>query len=345
MSAMKPAIETFELTKFFGKVAAVKKVNLRVNRGEIFGFLGPNGAGKTTTMRMLCCLLSPTEGTAEISGHNILKEPRKVKSIIGYVPEDSNIYTDFSARYNLELMARLYDVPRKIRKKKIDELLEVFELTGRENDRVSTFSKGMRRRLTIAAALVHNPEILFLDELTTGLDVQSARKIRDLIKQLNLEGVTVFLTTHRIEEAQELCGRIGIIDFGKLVVLDTLQNLKKLSGESEVLELVVPKDLPLLARSLTQMDCVRGISFDLSKNTVQVQTLDGDSTLPEIIDMAIRQNIKIQSVCKREPTLEDVFLRLTGRTLREEDHRTAREKEIPTHTLHHHISEARSVRK
>jgi len=319
MLKMESAIETLDLTKLFGKVAAVHKINLEVARGEIFGFLGPNGAGKTTTIKMLCCLLRPTEGTAKIEGHDVSKDPQKVKAKIGYVPELSNMYTDLSARYNLELMARLHDVPRNLRKKKIDELLEVFELTGRGNDRVSTFSKGMQRRLTIAAALVHDPGILFLDELTTGLDVQSARKIRDLVKELNSQGVTVFLTTHRIEEAEELCGRIGIIDFGKLVALDTLQSLKKSAREFDILELVVPEYSDLLAEYLSQMNCVRSVSFDQNNNVLRVHAVDADSALPEIIELAIRRNIRIVSVCKIEPTLEDVFLRLTGRTLREEE--------------------------
>jgi len=322
---MEPAIKTYDLTKLFGKVIAVQKINFEVDRGEIFGFLGPNGAGKTTTIRMLCCLLRPTEGTAEIGGYNVLKEPQKVKAKIGYVPELSNMYTDLSATYNLKLMARLHDVPRKVRKKKIDELLEVFELRGREKDRVSTFSKGMQRRLTIAAALVHNPEILFLDELTTGLDVQSARKIRDLVKQLNSQGVTVFLTTHRIEEAEELCGRIGIIDFGKLVALDTLQNLKKLAGESDILEFVVPEHSSLLAHCLSQISSVRSVSFDQSNKVLRVHALDADSALPKMFELAIKRSIRIVSVRKMEPTLEDVFLRLTGRTLREEE---------PAHNLH-----------
>jgi len=319
------AIETFDLTKSFGKVAAVQKVNLEVDQGEIFGFLGPNGAGKTTTIKMLCCLLHPTEGTAKIGGYDVLKEQQKVKTKIGYVPELSNIYIDLSARYNLELMGKLYGVPRNIRKRRIDELLEVFELTGRENDRVSTFSKGMQRRLTIAAALVHNPEILFLDELTAGLDARSARRTRDLVKDLNSQGVTVFLTTHRMEEAQELCGRIGIIDFGKLVALDTMENLKKLVGESDILELVVSEHSDLLAQCLSHIKWVHSVSANRYSNVLRVRALDADSALPEIIESAIRRKIRIVSVSKIEPTLEDVFLRLTGRTLR---------KEEPAHNLH-----------
>src|SRR5208337_4940454 len=223
---MVDAIEVEGLTKYYAKLLAVDHVSFEVKQGEIFGFLGPNGAGKTTTTKMLTGLTRPTSGTLAVSGKDMVRESIEAKKSIGVVPENSNVYDEMSAWDNLIFAAQLYRVPKNQREKKAKELLELFGLYERRKDRAGVFSKGMKRRLTIAAALVHMPSLLFLDEPTSGLDVQSSRMIRNLIKDLNRTGVTIFLTTHYIEEADQLCQRIAMINKGKIVALDSPEKLK-----------------------------------------------------------------------------------------------------------------------
>ena len=201
------SIEVSGLTKRYGNFLAVDHINFEVKQNEIFGFLGPNGAGKTTTMKMLTGLTRPTSGTLIVSGKDMVRESVEAKKTIGVVSENSNVYDEMSAWDNLIFAAQLYRVPKVEREKKAKELLELFGLYERRKDRTGVFSKGMKRRLTIAAALVQTPSLLFLDEPTSGLDVQSSRMIRKLIKDLNKTGVTIFLTTHYIEEADQLCQR------------------------------------------------------------------------------------------------------------------------------------------
>ncbi|RLF01245.1 MAG: ATP-binding protein, partial [Thermoprotei archaeon] len=220
------AVVSLGLTKFYGKLLAVDNVYFNVQENEIFGFLGPNGAGKTTTIRMLTGLTKPTKGTARIFGHDILKETLTAQKYFGVVPETSNIYDYLSAWDNLMFMGELYRVPKHEREKYGRELLEIFGLYERRYDKVKGFSKGLKRRLTIAMALIHRPKLLFLDEPTSGLDVRSTVIIRNIIRKLNREGVTVFLTTHNIEEANVLCDRVAIIYKGKIVAIDTPEKLK-----------------------------------------------------------------------------------------------------------------------
>jgi ABC-2 type transport system ATP-binding protein len=218
-------IEVSELTKFYRGFPAVNHINFKVKRGEIFGFLGPNGAGKTTTIKMLTGLIQPTEGTATIQGKDIRTQIVEIKKTIGVVTEDSNLYDELSILDNLQFVGQLYGVPQSDREKRIGELLKRFELEPKRDAKFATLSKGMKRKVIIAAALIHSPRIVFLDEPTTGLDVLSARILRAMIKELKALGVTIFLTTHYIEEAEQLCDRVAILVNGTIKTVDTPRNL------------------------------------------------------------------------------------------------------------------------
>ena len=227
---MSLAIKVHNLTKQYGKILAVDNISFTVNQGEVFGFLGPNGAGKTSTIRLLTGQIKLTSGVAIVAGYDVIHESTKAKTHIGVVPEVSNLYDEMDAWGNLIFAAELYRVPKNERDKRAKELLQLFGLYERRTSRVGTFSRGMRRRLTIAAALIHKPDILFLDEPTTGLDVQSSRTIRNLVKELNEKGTTVFLTTHYIEEADQLCQRVAIINQGRIATVDGADQLLQCSG-------------------------------------------------------------------------------------------------------------------
>jgi len=222
----KNIIQVSDLTKRYGEILAVDHINFEVEKGEVFGFLGPNGAGKTTTIRMLTGLSRPTDGGASILGFDINSQIVQIKKYIGVVPETSNLYDELSAFDNLLFMAQLYGVSLKERKEKVEESLKTFRLHERKNSLFRTLSRGMKRALTIAAALIHNPKIIFLDEPTVGLDVVAARSLRNLISNLRQQGMTIFLTTHYLEEANLLCDRVAILVKGRILVIDTPQSLK-----------------------------------------------------------------------------------------------------------------------
>jgi len=231
---MQNIIEVHELTKSFENITAVDRISFEVNKGEVFGFLGPNGAGKTTTIRMLTGLSKPSNGKALILSHDIRSEITQIKKRIGVVPEVSNLYDELSGIDNLVFMGQLYGVNRKARAKQAEDLLRTFGLYDRKDSLFRTYSRGMKRALTIAAALIHNPEIVFLDEPTMGLDVVAARSLRNLIKNLHSQGVTIFLTTHYLEEADLLCDRVAIVVKGKIIKVDTPKTLKESSGTSNL---------------------------------------------------------------------------------------------------------------
>jgi len=219
-------IKVENLTKRYGEILAVDHISFEVKEGEVFGFLGPNGAGKTSTIRMLAGLSKPTEGNASILGFDINSQILQIKKHIGVVPEISNLYDELSAMDNLIFMSQLYGVPRGDRRKRAEELLKIFRLYERKDSLFRTFSRGMKRVLTIAAALIHNPEILFFDEPTSGLDVVAAKSLRNLISNLRQQGIIIFLTTHYLEEADLLCDRVAILVKGKILTIDTPLNLK-----------------------------------------------------------------------------------------------------------------------
>ncbi|MEM3564703.1 MAG: ABC transporter ATP-binding protein [Candidatus Jordarchaeaceae archaeon] len=232
---MKFAIETKDLTKKFGEIVAVNKINLKVKNGETFGMLGPNGAGKTTTVRMLNCILRPTEGTATVGGFDIIKEADKVKRITGLLPESPGVYEKLTAREFLEFMGDLYDVPHSKLYNRIDEILELFELKNRENDLLEGFSRGMRQKVLLAATLITDPEIIFLDEPISGLDPASARMVKDMIKLLVSEAKkTFFICTHMLSFAEEMCERIAIIDRGQIKIEGTLEEILRESKSKDL---------------------------------------------------------------------------------------------------------------
>jgi len=306
---LESAVEVSNLTKYYGKLLAVDHINFTVEKGEIFGFLGPNGAGKTTTIHMLTGVTKPTSGTALISGFNIMSEPAKAKELVGVVPEVSCLYDEMTAWDNINFSAKLHSVPKERRETLAKELLELFGLYERCNDRVGTFSRGMKRRLMIATALVHEPEILFLDEPTTGLDVQSSRQIRDLIKELNRNGTTVFLTTHYIEEADQLCQRVAIIDRGKIITVDTPEKLKTTVQAERIIEVSFDR-VEDMTNKLQRLSSVRDVVAAGDKFRLYVE--DPSETLPSIFHFAKKNHLKVTSVSTLRPTLEDAFVKLTG---------------------------------
>ncbi len=303
------SIEVANLVKRFGSILAVDNLTFKVKKGEVFGFLGPNGAGKTTTTKMLTGQTKPTSGTLMVAGKDIIRQSVEAKQSIGVVPENSNVYDEMSAWDNLIFAAQLYRVPIENRKNKAKELLELFGLYERRKDRTDVFSKGMKRRLTIAAALVHSPSILFLDEPTSGLDIQSSRMIRTLIKDLNKTGVTAFLTTHYIEEADQLCQRVAIINKGKIVAIDNPERLKASVEKHEAIEISFdePSNIEQKLRKMGSFEKV--VQFG---DKFRVHVRNTSEAVSLLSDFARENRLKIVSINTLSPTLEDVFVELTG---------------------------------
>jgi len=302
------AIKMNNLTKYYGNFLAVNKISFEVRQGEFFGLLGPNGAGKTTTIRMLAGLLKPTSGTAYVMGINVVKNPVDVKAQIGVVSETANPYPEMSAWDNLMFAARLHDIQKEERKKQAEDILKLLGIYDRRNEKVENFSKGLRKRVAIAMALIHNPPLLFLDEPTAGLDVQSARMIRQFLRKLNEHGTTIFLTTHYIEEADMLCDRIAIIKNGKIIALDSPENLK--SKKEKVVEVSFNKHTIDIEKSMAKLPSV--IEVKKRGDKIRIYTRSFLRTIEEISRFAKKNNLEIISINTLTPTLEDVFVRLTG---------------------------------
>jgi len=288
----------------------VDHINFEVKTGEIFGFLGPNGAGKTTTIRMLISLTKPSEGTARIFGHDIQSETIVAKKYMGIVPEISNIYDDLSAWDNLMFTGELYQVGKTEREKRAKELLEMFGLYDRRKEKTKGFSKGMKRRLTISMGLINNPQLLFLDEPTSGLDVQSTFIIKDIVRELNQRGVTIFLTTHNIEEASVTCDRVAIINKGKTAAIDTPERLKKTIQSVQSLEVAFDEVSPRIMKELEKIPLVNEVRKEGDK--FRLYTHDPASALSNLWEYAKANNLKPTSLNTLGPSLEDVFVRLTG---------------------------------
>ncbi len=306
------AIEASNLVKRFGDINAVNDLTFSVKKAELFGFLGPNGAGKTTTIRMLTGLTKPTSGNAFIERFDITRQLVKAKGQIGVVPETSNIYDEMSAWDNLIFSAQLYGVPKDQRVKRAKDLLERFGLYERRGDRVGTFSRGMKRRVTIAMAIIHNPAILFLDEPTTGLDVQSAKVIRAIVKDLNKNGTTVFLTTHYIEEADQFCQRVAIINQGEIVAIDSPEKLKASLEQHPIIEVSFGLT-ENLNNKLKNLNGIVSVSEVGDKFRLVVENVS--EVVPLIVDFARENSLKIVSISTLKPSLEDAFLKLTGLNL------------------------------
>lgn len=307
---MKNAIEVENLTKYYGDLLAVDHISFEVRQGEVFGFLGPNGAGKTTTQRMLTTLLEPTEGRIVINGHDLAHEAYPVKRQMGLVPEESNVYTELTAWDNLMFTARLYRVSHRERTERARDLLEAFGLWEKRGVKVEDFSKGMRRRLSIAMAIIHKPTLLFLDEPTPGLDAQSARVIRDLIRRMNAEGTTIFLTTHQIEEANQLCDRVAIINHGQIAAIDTPERLKRAFRRVQSVEVALEPGGNAHGQVLAALP---GVTAQIKMGDKwRLYTEDPSALLPRVMDYARSKDLRVVSLSTLGPSLEDVFLEITG---------------------------------
>jgi len=307
---MNDIIQMKDLTKFYGNNIAVDHISFDVKEGEVFGFLGPNGAGKTTTIRIMVGLTQPSSGTAWIDGHDILKEPVEVQKTIGLVPETSNLYGELTALENLIYQAELYGVPKKERRIRALNLLEELGLKEHQNKPFQVLSRGLKRRLTIAAALIHHPKILFLDEPTTGLDVMSARGLRKLILDSKMKGLTIFLTTHYIPEAESLCDRIAVIVKGKIRVIDTPESIKAQVKETEILEIGLDRITEDLKNKLLFMEGIEKIL--IAENRLRFHTKKLDQITPPVIKVLEEQGAKIETINTLSPTLEDAFVKITG---------------------------------
>jgi ABC-2 type transport system ATP-binding protein len=313
----KPILTTIDLRKSFGEVEAVRGISFHVLEGEIFSLLGPNGAGKTSTISMLSGLLTPTGGTATIDGLDTGRDLLLAKKIIGVVPQEIALYDELSGRRNLTFWGQMYDMGGKTLKKRIDEVLEIVGLTERAGDRVETYSGGMKRRLNIAAGLLHRPKLLFMDEPTVGIDPQSRRRILDTVKSLRDQGMTVLYTTHYMEEAEELSDRVGIIDRGRLIAVGNQKELTRMVGEQENLKLY-PADGHDSAELAQLLQDVPGVLAAGRLNGQVILTVDeAEVALPGVIAAANQADVRIRSIDIEEPNLEAVFLHLTGRALRD----------------------------
>jgi ABC-2 type transport system ATP-binding protein len=318
---MNAMIKVENLTKIYGRpdngVPAVDHINFEVYQGEIFGFLGPNGAGKTTTQRMLTTLLEPTSGQIWINGENLAKNPYHAKKLIGLVPEVSNVYLELSGWDNLMFTASIYLVSKEERNDRARRLLEMFGLWEVREKPADNFSKGMRRRLSIAMGLIHDPALLFLDEATTGLDAKSARDIQDLIRQLNADGTTIFMTTHLIEEANKLCDRVAIINHGKIATIDSPENLKSTVERVQSVLVALEGDGQAHIEALSALPGV--VNAVKMGDKWRLYTEDPSTLLPNIMDYANSKNLKVISLNTLAPSLEDIYLDITGGPIGSED--------------------------
>ncbi|MEM3048861.1 MAG: ATP-binding cassette domain-containing protein [Candidatus Bathyarchaeia archaeon] len=305
---MNAAVEASDLTKSYGETLAVNHLTFRVEGGEFFGFLGPNGAGKTTTIRILTCVVKPDHGSASVMGYNILREPLRAKQVMGILPEMSNAYVDLTAWQNMMFMGELYGVPAESRRRRAETLLRKFGIYDRRDQPVKGFSKGMKQRLLICMALINEPEILFLDEPTGGLDVQSARLIRSMLFELNQDGTTIFLTTHNMDEADQLCDRVAIIDKGRIIALDRPERLRSLSRKLQSIEVAFDKSIDI--KSMIKIGGV--VEVKEIGDKIRLYTEDPDSLLRRLVEYAQTNGLKFVDLKFLTPSLEDVFVAMTG---------------------------------
>ncbi len=311
------AIKVEGLVKKFNGFTAVDSLSFDVSYGELFGLLGPNGAGKTTTINMLCTLLKPTSGIAQVAGFDIKRNRDEVRKSIGIVFQDPTLDTKLTGRENLDFHAMMYGMPKEERKRRIKEVLEIVELEDKADILVEKYSGGMKRRLEIARGLIHRPTVLFLDEPTLGLDTQTRRRIWDYIKQLNKEnGITMILTTHYMEEADYLCDRVAIIDHGRIIAMDSPSNLKNMLGGDVVFIEVEGEIYPFLEK-IKELKWIK--SLRVQDGLLRMSMELGERKIPPLIHLAEKNGLKVNSVNLHKPSLEDVFLFFTGRKIREGD--------------------------
>lgn len=309
------AIQVQDLHKRFDEIYAVKGITFDVQVGEIFSLLGPNGAGKSTTIEILCGLLEPTKGDAFVMGHSVIRDPLAVKASLAVVPQEIALYQDLSARENLVFWGKMSGLRGKELYLRVEEVLELIGLTDRQKGRVDKYSGGMKRRLNIGIALLNRPQVILLDEPTVGIDPQTRRNILDSVKEFNRQGVTILYTTHYMEEAQELSDHIAIIDRGELIAIGTYEELIKIVGELDRIDLKINAESKDVIENWQAIDGVHEISAENGMFTLLVD--DSNLVLPRIFDVATNNGVRITSVEIQEPNLEAVFLHLTGRALRD----------------------------
>ncbi|MBD3348953.1 MAG: ATP-binding cassette domain-containing protein [Candidatus Eisenbacteria bacterium] len=315
--AREPVILVRDLVKRFDSMTAVDHVSFEVERGEIFGLLGPNGAGKTTTISVLSCLTPPTSGEARVCGMDVTKDSLGARSRIGVVPQEVALYPSLSARENLAFWGRMYGVPERELRERIDGILETVQLASRASDRIDTFSGGMKRRVNIAAGLLHRPDVLFLDEPTVGIDPQTRRNILELVLSLNADGLTVLYTTHYLEEAEFLCQRIGIMDEGRMIAVGTRRELTESIGATQVIRVVadgLDADAATWFKDSPDID-----EASVIEGKISIHARVGANLLPTVVSRLSSSGASIHSVEVDDPNLESVFLHLTGKSLREND--------------------------
>jgi ABC-2 type transport system ATP-binding protein len=306
------SIEVEGLTKKFGSFVAVDNLSFKIGEGEVFGLLGPNGAGKTTTIRMLACLISPSAGNARIGGYDVMREPIKVREIVGILTENPSLYERLTAYENMDFFAEAYGLSGEgERRNKIKELLSFFDLWARRNDKVGTFSKGMKQKLAVARSLIHDPPFIFLDEPTAGLDPESSKEIRDLIETLAHEKKsTILLCTHRLEDAERLSSRVMIINNGRNIIVGTPDELKQKIAGAATLEIRLHKIEDGLLKKIRLLNSVKNVELDSSHNKLLLTVDNIESSTPEIIRNIVYGGGEILSVGALYPSLEDAYLKL-----------------------------------
>ncbi|MBD3368306.1 MAG: ATP-binding cassette domain-containing protein [Candidatus Eisenbacteria bacterium] len=309
----RPIVQVDGLVKDYGRIRAVDNVSFAVGRGEIFGLLGPNGAGKTTIISILSCLVPPTTGTAHVAGHDVTRDSIEVRSRIGVVPQEIALYQTLSARENLLFWGRMYGLSGDALSRRAGELIDVVGLSERADTRIDTFSGGMKRRINIAVGLLHDPEVLFLDEPTVGIDPQTRRSLLDLARDLNDQGLTILYTTHYLEEAEFLCDRVGIVDGGKLIAIGTQRELVAQIGATDTI--TVEAD-GIDAARLAALDELPGVlETSVDDRVAKINAESGSRLLPTLVERLTESGVAIRSVEVDAPNLESVFLHLTGRSL------------------------------
>ena len=314
------AIEVNSLIKKFGDFKAVDDISVQVEEGEIFGFLGPNGAGKSTTMMILTTLLKPTSGNVLVGGYDVMLNAKKVREKIGYVQQEISVDEFLTGRENLYLHARINQIPSNLIKSRIDDVLELVELGEKKDQAALTYSGGMRKRLDIANGLLSRPSVLFLDEPTVGLDIQTRRKIWGYIKKIRKDfGMTIFISTHYMEEADKLCDRIGIIDHGKIQIVDTPKSMKSAIGNEIIsFNLVDGKaNQDALIERINKIEFVKEVK--IKQDLITVFSTKSNEVIPKIFQESINLEMKIRSLTLKQPTLDDVFISYTGHDLRDEN--------------------------
>ena len=312
---MKNIIEIKNITKKFGNFTAVDKMNLNVREGEIFGFLGPNGAGKTTTISMLTTLIKPTSGTATIAGYNLLSNGFNIRAVIGVVPQLFSLFPELTAEENISYIGKLYGMSPSLIKERSEYLLKTVSLYEHRDRIAGVFSGGMKQRLSLAASIMSNPKILFMDEPTTGLDPQSRIAMRDLTKKLNQGGMTIIYTTHDMDEAEKICDRITIMDNGKIVADGTSEELKRMITSFHLVEIEIESPTKEIVAELKKLPYVS--SVEMKNELINVAVKEKDNIFHKLSEFLYKKHETVLEIRFKEPTLEEVFLQLTKKDLRD----------------------------